>query len=358
MSTLTRDIGKDVLAPTRTHRVLDVLDERLGLKGLQYDVPQHANKLAYSLGGLSLVNFIVMVVTGVILTQHYDPDPTLAYASVRHIITQVELGSFVRGIHYWGAMTMIVLVGLHLLRVFVSGAYKRPREGNWLIGVVLAGITAAFFFTGTVLKWDQESLEALEHNIEIGKIIGRAGFWFSPTFGGTPLLTRLYMVHISVLPMLFMLVVATHLLLVKRLKMAPSPFRKEPEPEPTEPFSRHLVRLGGFALILVAVLATLGVLLAPGHGPSPVEGIEVTKPAWPLLWIYPIENWVGVAGILWATLAIFATLLIVPFVDRGSERALRKRLFILIPAAVLVVTIIGLIIYAAVLPVASHIGMG
>jgi ubiquinol-cytochrome c reductase cytochrome b subunit len=71
--------------------------------------------------------------------------------------------------HYRGAMAMIVLVGLHLLRVFVSAAYKRPREGNWVIGVVLAAITAGLFFTGSVLKWDQESLEALEHNIEVGK---------------------------------------------------------------------------------------------------------------------------------------------------------------------------------------------
>ena len=70
--------------------------------------------------------------------------------------------------------------GLHLLRVFVSAAYKRPREGNWVIGVVLAGITAGLFFTGSVLKWDQESLEALEHNIEVGKLLGKFGFGSRP----------------------------------------------------------------------------------------------------------------------------------------------------------------------------------
>ena len=335
---------------------LAALDERLGLKGLQYPVPEHANKLAYSLGGLALVTFVLLVGTGIFLTQFYEPDPNVAHESVRHIITSVTLGSFVRGFHYWGAMAMIVLVGLHLLRVFASGAYKRPREGNWVIGVVLAGITAAFFFSGTVLKWDQESLEALEHNIEVGRLLGRFGFWFSPTFGGTPLLTRLYVVHISILPALFVVLVVFHVLLVKRLKMAPSPFRKGPEPEPTEPFSRHLARLGGFALLLIAVLTVLAVLLPPGHGPSPVEGIEVTKPAWPLLWVYPIEDWVGVAGILWATLAIFVLLLVVPFVDRSEERAPRKRLWIVIPAIVVVTTILGLIVFAAVQPVSSHIG--
>ena len=336
-------------------RMLDALDERLGLRGLQYPVPEHANKLAYSLGGLTLITFFLMVGSGVFLTQYYDPQPAKAHESVRHIIDSISLGSFVRAFHYWGAMAMIVLIGLHLLRVFVSASYKRPREGNWIVGVVLAAITAGLFFSGTVLKWDQESLEALEHNIEIGKLLGRFGFWFSPTFGGSGLLTRLFVVHISILPTLFLLVVAVHMLLVKRLKIAPSPFRTGPEPEPTEPFSRHLARLGGFALILIGVLTVLAVLLPPAHGPAPVQGIEVTKPAWPLLWVYPVENWVGVSGILWATVIIFVLLLIVPFVDRSEERSPSKRLGVVIPAAIVVAAIVALIVFAAIQPVAQHI---
>lgn len=97
-------------------------------------------------------------------------------------------------------------------------------------------------------------------------------------------------------------------------------------PEPTEPFSRHLARLGGFALILLGIVAVLAVFAPPTHGPAPVEGFEVTKPPWPVLWLYPIENWVGVSGILWATLVVFAGLLIVPFVDRGEERHPLRRL--------------------------------
>jgi quinol-cytochrome oxidoreductase complex cytochrome b subunit len=346
----------------RRQRALDALDERLGLKGLQYPVPAHANTLAYSLGGLSLISFVLMVATGIFLTQYYNPDPAAARDSVRHIITGVTLGSFVRAFHYWGAMAMIVLVGLHLLRVFASASFKRPREGNWVVGVALAGITAGLFFTGSVLKWDQESLEALEHNIEVGKLLGKFGFWFSNTFGGIPLLTRLYVVHISVLPALFTLAVAIHLLLVKRHGMAPSPFgdrAKDTGPEPTRPFTRHLVELGVLALVLVGVLTVLAVLLPPPHGPAPIEGIEVTKPPWPLLWVYPVEDWVGVSGILWATLAIFAALLAVPLVDRSPERhpLARRRLPVTITAAVVVLFIIGLIVYAAVQPVATHIGM-
>jgi ubiquinol-cytochrome c reductase cytochrome b subunit len=342
---------------SRWHRMWSAVDERLGLEGLQYPIPEHANKLAYSLGGLTLITFVLMVATGIYLTQYYNPDPVFAHESVRNIITSGSTGKFIRSFHYWGAMAMIVLVGLHLLRVFVSGSFKRPREANWLFGVVLAGITALLFFTGTVMKWDQESLEALEHNIEIGKLLGRFGFWFSPTFG-TPLLTRLFVVHIAVLPFLFTIVVAIHLMLVKRLKMAPSPFRKGPEPEPTRPFTKHLAELGALTLVLIGILTILGVLAPPPHGPAPIEGIEITKPPWPLLWVYPIEDWVGVAGILWATLTIFLMLFLVPFVDRTPERHPRKRLPMMIAAGVVVVTILGLIVYAAVQPVASHIGMG
>jgi ubiquinol-cytochrome c reductase cytochrome b subunit len=343
------------LKRTRWARFVDALDERLGLKGLQYPVPEHANKLAYSLGGLSLASFLLLLATGIWLAQFYDPTPEAAHASVRSLITDVTLGGFLRSFHYWTAMAMVVLVGLHLLRVFVSGSFKRPREGNWIIGVVLAGITATFFFTGTVLKWDQEALEALEHNIEVGDLLGRFGFWFSPEFGGVALLHRLYTLHIAILPAIFFLVVAAHLLLVKRHGMAPSPFRRIPEPEPTERFSRHLARLGGFAMVLVGIVTVLAVLAPPGHGPAPVEGIEVTKPPWPMLWLYPIENWVGVSGILWATLAIFGALLVVPFVDRGPEGHPLRRLRVLIPAAVVVVVVIGLIVYAALTPVATHL---
>ncbi len=346
------------VAPTRRQRLLDALDERLGLKALQYDVPEHANRLAYSLGGLALMTFVLMVATGVFLTQFYNPAPAAAHASVRRIITSVSFGKFIRGFHYWGAMAMIVLVGLHLLRVFVSGSFKRPREATWLGGVLLAGIVATLFFTGTVLKWDQESLEALEHNIEIGRLLGRFGFWFSPSFSGIPILTRLYVVHIAVLPFLFIFASALHLPLVKRHGMAPSPFRKGPEPEPKRPFAKHLAELGMLSLVLIGVLTILAVLAPPFHGPAPIEGIEITKPPWPMLWIYPIEDWVGVAGILWATLAIFVALIIVPFVDRGPERHPRKRLPIMIAGTLIVVTVITLIIWAAVQPVASHIGMG
>jgi ubiquinol-cytochrome c reductase cytochrome b subunit len=189
-------------------------------------------------------------------------------------------------------------------------------------------------------------------------MLGRLGFWFSPKFGGTPLLTRLFIVHIAVLPALFTLVVAAHLMLVKYHGMAPSPFRKQSEePEPSEPFTRHLARLGGYGLILLAVLFVLAAVFPPGIGHAPVAGIEVTKPAWPMLWVYPIEDAVGVKGIVWASVVIFALLLLVPVLDRGPERSPRRRIPMMIGAAVVVAVMIALIAYGASQTVASHIGM-
>lgn len=139
---------------------------------------------------------------------------------------------------------LMVLVGLHLLRVFASGSFKRPREGNWIIGVALAGITAIFFFSGTVLKWDQESLEALEHNVELGRLLGRFGYWLSPEFGGIPLLHRLYTLHIAILPAIFFLVVAVHLMLVKLHGWRPRPSAGAPCPSRPSP-SRGISRGSG-----------------------------------------------------------------------------------------------------------------
>src|SRR6266516_860394 len=109
MATDNPSHAKPGQTPGTWRRAMDAIDERLGIKGLQYPVPEHANKLAYSLGGLSLLTFVVMVATGVVLTQYYNPDPAQAHASVARIIETVSLGRFVRGVHYWGAMAMIVL---------------------------------------------------------------------------------------------------------------------------------------------------------------------------------------------------------------------------------------------------------
>jgi ubiquinol-cytochrome c reductase cytochrome b subunit len=326
-------------------RALDAIDDRLGLKALQYPVPEHANNLGWSLGGLTAVSLLLLIVTGIVLTQFYDPLPRDANASVRRIVEDVLAGEFLRGLHFWSAQAMYVLAALHLLRVFFTGSYKRPREANWLIGVAMFALVIGAIFSGTVIKWDQEGFEALSHNVEIANLLGGAGFWFSPEFAGDlSLIVRLYVAHIAIIPGLILALLVVHFLLVKYHRISPHPAVQETVAEEAAPFTSHLRRLGAFGLVLVGGLAALAVIFPPELGPTPVEGIEVTRPLWMFWWPFTLENWWGVNAILWAFVALFALLFAVPFFDRRAERRWQKRP-VATGAAILVVVVIAALTY-------------
>jgi ubiquinol-cytochrome c reductase cytochrome b subunit len=328
--------------PGALRRALDVIDDRLGLTALQYPVPEHANNLAWSLGGLTATALLVLIATGIILTQFFNPIPEEANASVRRIVEDVPLGELVRGVHFWAAQAMYVLAGTHLLRVFLTGSYKRPREANWLIGVAMFALVIGAIFTGTVIKWDQEGFEALAHNLEVGRLVGGAGFWFSAEFSADlPLIVRLYVAHVAIIPGLILALLAVHFLLVKRHGISPHPSLPDAPAEPREPFTHHLRRLGAFGLALIGGLVIAATLFPPVIGPTPVEGIEVTRPVWMFWWLFTLENWWGVNAILWGTVVLFALLVSVPFVDRRTERRWTKRpLALSLAAAALLVMVI------------------
>ena len=274
--------------PARGRRVVDVVDDRMGINALRYPVPAHANSLAWSLGGLTAASLGVLIVTGVLLVQFYIPDPTRANQSVRAITTEVPGGDFVRGVHFWAAQAMYVLAGLHLIRVFLTASYKKPREGNWLGGVAMFALTFGAIFTGTVLKWDQEGFEALGHNIESAKELGPAGWWFTPAVApDTPILARVYGAHVVLIPGLILLLLFVHVLLIKRHRISPHPLLPDdgtgqaPADEPTEPFTRHVRRISAFGLVLFGILALLTLVRPPGVGTPPVEDVEFTRPMWP-----------------------------------------------------------------------------
>jgi quinol-cytochrome oxidoreductase complex cytochrome b subunit len=314
-------------------RVLDAVDERMGIRALEYPVPEHANNLSWSLGGVTAFSFLVLIVSGVLLVQFYSPQPETANQSVRDMVTDVWGMRFVRAIHYWAAQAMYVTAALHLIRVFFTGSYKRPREGNWLVGVAMFALIILAVFTGTVLKWDQEGFEALGHNVEIGDLLGGVGLWFSPDFASRlPILVRLYAAHVVIIPGLIIVLLTLHALLVKRHRISPHPDLptdasgdQAPAEEPTEPFTHHLRRVGAFGLVLSGVLGILAVLVPPAVGPSPVEGVEITRPPWSFWWMFTLENWLGLSGILYGGSALFLLLTVLPFVDRNPERSWRRR---------------------------------
>jgi ubiquinol-cytochrome c reductase cytochrome b subunit len=346
--------------PSRGRRILDAIDERLGVRAIQYPVPEHANNLGWSLGGLTATCLAVLIVTGILLAQWYNPVPEQANASVRYLVQHVFLGGFVRNLHFWTAQAMYVFVILHLLRVFLTGSYKRPREANWVIGVAMFALVIGGIFTGTVLKWDQEGFEALGHNLEIGKLLGGLGFWFSPKFAGNvSILSRLYIAHMAIIPSLILGLFAVHGMLVKRHGISPHPELEAAgmaPSEPTESFTHHLRRLAAFGFVLLGLLGVLAVVWPRGVGPTPVEGIEVSRPPWMFWWLFSLENWIGLNGILWGSGGLFALLALVPFVDRNPERRWRRRPIAMICLLVVLSTLVVLTVLTSVTTPAQHLG--
>ena len=328
-----------------------------GIDAIRYPVPAHANRVSYSLGGLTAFTLLILIGTGIILAQFYNPDPAFANASVRHIVDGVWLGRFIRGMHFWAAEAMYVLAILHLLRVYFTGAYKKPREANWLIGVAMFALTIGAMFTGTVLKWDQEGFEALGHNLELGRLLGGLGFWFGTDISsGVPILVRLYVAHVSMIPLLILGLLVLHALLVKRHKISPAPRNPDAAGEPVGPFTHHLRRITTLDLLLAGGIGVLAVIFPPGVGPTPVEGIEVTKPPWIYWWMFTLENWVGLSGILWGAGALFALLVAVPFIDRNPRRYWRQRPVAIALGALVLAALIALTILEATTSPVEHLG--
>lgn len=336
------------------HRVWEAIDERLGLSGLAYPVPAHANSIGYILGGISFFGFLILAATGVWLAQFYDPVPSSAHESVVYIMNVAPLGDLVRGIHFWVANIVMATVLLHMGRVFVTGAYKRPREANWLIGLGLLAVTLGLIFTGTVLKWDQEGYEALGHNVEVGNLLGALGFWFSPEFTPSlPILGRLYIAHIAILPLLGVLLLIAHFLLVKRHGISPLPAAADAAvdggPAPAtggSTFTAHVVRMTGFGLLILAASLLLALVVPAGLGPRPVPGVEQTKPPWMFLPLYPFEDWFGLDALLWVPAILFGGLALVPFVDRSPYRSARRRRVVVAVGLVVAIALVGLAVYA------------
>lgn len=351
------------MARGRWRRAWIAIDERLGLSGLAYPVPRHANRIGYILGGITFFGMLILLVTGVWLAQFYHPVPDAARESVLYIMGVAPLGDVIRGVHYWTSNVVMATVLLHLARIYVSGAYKRPREVNWLIGLGLLATTLGLVFTGTVLKWDQEAFEALEHNIEIGNLLGAFGAWFSTEFETIfPILGRLYIAHVVILPLLGALLLIAHFLLVKRHGISALPADADrfvdggPAPQTGgSSFVAHLVRMAGFGLILLGAAIAVSLVVAPPLGPRPVPGVEETRPPWMFLPLYPLENWFGLGALLWAPVNVFVVLALVPFLDRSRYRSPSRRKVWIGLGAVVVVLLVVLVAYATLTPPQAHI---
>ncbi len=173
----------------------------------------------YTLGSASLLVCVVQAVTGALLAMNYVPSPDHAYDSIRFIEDQVVLGSFVRGLHHWGATFMVVIVSLHMLRVYFMGSYKYPREATWIVGVGLFLLVMGFSFTGYLLPWDQKAYWATMVGTNIASQAPILGEYIAKILkGGDEMgavtLTRFYAIHTLILPAFILIAIAIHLFLV------------------------------------------------------------------------------------------------------------------------------------------------
>ena len=233
---------------------VDWLEERSGLVGavryfLFRKVPRESNWF-HTLGSATLTAFLVQAVTGVILAMYYKPDPDSAYRSIQHITNDLTLGWLVRGMHRWGASVFIILLFLHMGRVFLFGAYKYPRELNWLIGVLLLTMAMGEGFTGYLLPWDQTAYWATVVGINLNASAPIAGPFIADILrGGTEIgpetLARFYSIHMLLIPGGLAGLIVLHLYLVIRLGITAPPWSESAagydEPPRVEPERRGLV---------------------------------------------------------------------------------------------------------------------
>jgi len=232
--------GAGDLAKEAGINVVDWVDERTSLTGptrwlLFRKVPKGTNWF-YTLGSATLFAFLSQAVTGVFLAMYYRPDASGgAYESIRHVTNEVFLGQFVRGMHKWGSSVMVVLVFLHMGRVFLFGAYKYPRELNWVIGVVLLVLTLVMAFTGYLLPFDQRAYWATIVGVNIngtGPLLGPyiSDFLLGGSEFGATTLSRFYAIHMLLIPGLLVALIGAHLYLVTKLGTTAPPWLKADRP--------------------------------------------------------------------------------------------------------------------------------
>lgn len=293
---------------------------------------------AFTLGSVLLFTLTVQFATGVLLGLYYAPTPDHAWDSVRYISTEVRAGSFLRGLHHWGSSIIVVASILHLSRVVLFGSYKRPREANWIVGLLLLQIILAFGLTGYLLPWDQRAFWATTVTINIAKLTPVAGDAVAALMrGGAEIgaltLTRWYAVHVLVLPMLLVLLTAVHLYLMRRNHIS-GPVT--PRPGPSESFfPQQAARDLAMAVIVGALMAVLAWKMAPTlEAPAdPASSDYMPRPEWYFLGLFQLLKYfpgrLEVIGALVVPGAVMTLLALLPWLDRGPSRRWRDRRVVL-----------------------------
>jgi ubiquinol-cytochrome c reductase cytochrome b subunit len=331
------------------------IDDRFGIIKLigpaaKHLVPRDA-RWWYTFGSATLVAFVVQVVTGVALSFSYISSASQAYQTLQFINNDAAFGNFLRGMHYFGASAMILMVGAHMAQTFLFGSYKFPREMNWTTGVLLLGFTLVMGFTGQLLRWDQTATWSVVIAAEQAGRVPLIGNWLAQfILGGTMIggatLSRFYAIHVFMIPALLFIFIALHLWLVLHHGIAEPPVAGKPVYPETyrQVYHQELEKTGvpfwpdgawrDFVVgtILIVTIAFCALYFGPpelGKPPDPSILQADPRPDWYLLWYFAVlalmppqlEGYVMILG----PALIGILLLIVPMLNNRGERAPSRR---------------------------------
>ena len=288
-------------------------------------------------GSVVLFLLLVQVFTGVLLAINFAPTPGEAYDSLKYIVSALTGGRMVRGLHHWGASMMIVVLGLHLIQVFVYGAYRKPREATWIVGVMLLLIILGFGLTGYLLPWDNRAYWGTVVTTQMAGEAPLLGQHLQRLLGvepgsesrvGAVTYARFYTLHTVILPMLACILVAFHLYLVRRHGITPVPTESKPPVRffPGQAFKDTCAIFVAFVVLFAAAAAATVPLEQVA---DPTDTTYIPRPDWYFLFLFQtLKLFRGafeqIGSILLPTLAVLL-LFAVPFLDRGRLRVFRRR---------------------------------
>ena len=256
-------------------------------------IPGHLRRWWWCIGGTPAYLFLVQIASGILLTFYYVPSPEFAYDSVAAISEEVRFGSYLRSMHKWSSHLMIIAMLLHMLRVFFTGAYRPPRELNWMVGCGLLLLTLGAGFTGYSLVWEQLSYwgaTVAANILSAIPIMGDqlAAFLRGGDTVGQNMLTRLFVLHIGAIPTLMIGCLAIHIYLVRAHGVSElgSPNTSDSEPFPF--FPNHFLTEVALALVLMFFLTCLALIFPAdlGERANAMETPEHIKPEWYFFWAF------------------------------------------------------------------------
>jgi len=320
-------------------KVIDWVEHRTGLetaiKNFLYEDIPASSGWHQIIGSTAVFFFIIQVFTGGLLAFNYAPTPGDSYNSVKYIMTALTGGKLIRGLHHWGASMMLIIVVLHMLQVFIYGAYKKPREATWMVGVVLLLMVLAFGLTGYLLPWDNRAYWGTVVTTQISGMAPVLGPYMMRLMGaesGVSVVTfsRFYALHTVLLPPLVMILIGIHIYLVRKHGVAPAVDDAAPRRKffPEQVFKDTVgVAIAFIILFTLAVVADVPL----GRLADPTDTAYIPRPEWYFLFLFqtlkffkgPLEV---VGAVVLPGVAVL-TLLLVPFIDRGPMIRLGKRTF-------------------------------